>query len=62
MNELAAAQPFLISLGIGLLIGLDHPEFAMLFVGVAAATLVISLVIEPATARVTFGGLADDPR
>jgi serine/threonine protein kinase len=39
----------------GLAIGPEHPEFSMLFVGVAAATLVASFVIEPATARVAFG-------
>ena len=37
----------------------DHPEFAMLFVGVSTAMLVTSFVIEPATARVAFGGGTD---
>ena len=31
-------------------IGGRHPEFAMLFVGIASALLVVSFVIEPATA------------
>ncbi len=39
-----------------LAIGRDHPEFAMLFVGVSTAMLVASFVIEPATARAAFGG------
>jgi len=39
-----------------LVIGGEHPEFAMLFVAVSATTLVASFVIEPATARVAFGG------
>ena len=39
-----------------LAIGRDHPEFAMLFVGVSTAMLVASFVIEPATARIAFGG------
>jgi len=32
----------------------DHPEFAMLLVGVSTTTLVASFVIEPATARAAF--------
>ncbi len=36
-------------------IGDGHPEFAMLFVGVAMAALVASIVIEPATARAAVG-------
>ncbi len=38
----------------GATIGGTHPEFAMLFVGVATATFVASFVIEPATAQVAF--------
>jgi hypothetical protein len=45
----------LLLVACGLAIGPEHPEFSMLFVGVAAATLVASFVIEPATARVAFG-------
>ena len=45
----------------GLAIGPEHPEFSMLFVGVAAATLVAAFVIEPATARVAFGD-PEDPQ
>jgi serine/threonine protein kinase len=41
-----------------LAIGPEHAEFSMLFVGVAAATMVAAFVIEPATARVAFG---DEP-
>ena len=41
-----------------LAIGPEHPEFSMLFVGVAAAALVAAFVIEPATARVAFGDTA----
>lgn len=36
-------------------IGAAHPEFAMLFVTIAVAMLVVTLVIEPATARAAFG-------
>lgn len=36
-------------------IGGGHPEFAMLFVGVSTAMLVVSFVIEPATAAVAVG-------
>jgi serine/threonine protein kinase len=42
-------------------IGGGHPEFAMLFVGVAMAALVASFVIEPATARATVGGRQATP-
>ena len=38
-------------------IGAAHPEFAMLFVTIAVAMLVVTLVIEPATARAAFGSL-----
>jgi serine/threonine protein kinase len=38
-----------------LAIGTAHPEFGMLFVAAATATLVAALVIEPATARMAFG-------
>ena len=53
----AAALQLLVALAIG---G-AHPEFAMLFVTVATATLVASFVIEPATAKVAFGGGAPAP-
>ena len=36
-------------------IGGGHPEFAMLFVGLSTAMLVVSFVIEPATADVAVG-------
>jgi serine/threonine-protein kinase len=36
-------------------IGAAHPEFAMMFVGAAAALLVVALVIEPTTVRAAFG-------
>ena len=39
-----------------LTIGTKHPEFAMLFVAIAMGILVVSLVIEPTTARAAFGG------
>ena len=39
-----------------LTIGTKHPEFAMLFVTIAVGILVVSLVIEPTTARAAFGG------
>jgi hypothetical protein len=45
-----------IQISAALAIGEKHPEFAMLFVGVSAATLIASLVIEPATTRGAFGG------
>ncbi len=45
-----------------LAIGPGHPEFSMLFVAVAAATLVAAFVIEPATARVAFGDAAEAGR
>ena len=45
-----------LQIGAALVIAGSHPEFAMLFVAVSAATLIASFVIEPATARVVFGG------
>ena len=44
-----------------LAIGPEHPEFSMLFVAVAAATVVAAFVIEPVTARVAFGDAGDGP-
>jgi hypothetical protein len=46
---LAVAQ-----IAAALVISRNHPEFAMLFVGVATASLVVSYVIEPTTARAAF--------
>jgi serine/threonine protein kinase len=47
---------------VALAIGGSHPEFAMLFVTVAAAALVASFVIEPVTARVGFADDGKDQR
>lgn len=43
-------------------IGGEHPEFAMLFVAVAAGITVAAFVIEPVTARVAFGEGRDTSR
>ena len=52
----AADIGFALSQFIGAIaIGSRHPEFAMLFITLAIAALVGSLVIEPATARAAFG-------
>jgi hypothetical protein len=42
-------------IGAALAIGGQHPEFAMLFVGVSTAMLVATFVIEPATAVAVSG-------
>jgi serine/threonine protein kinase len=59
----AADTGFALSLFIGAIaIGSGQPEFAMLFITIAIAALVGSLVIEPATARAAFGDVLDGQR